>query len=132
MTDDNAPEILWTPRPGSRSSSEIGRFLSAVEHDRGLSLPDYNSAWAWSVDDLEGFWSAVWDHFDIKASTQPSQVLSSRAMPGAQMVQRVPPQLRGDTLCVRAHSQAAANAAPCHHRPLPDPATRRDVPGRSS
>ena len=48
MTDDSRPEVLWTPRPGSRSSTEIGRFLSGVERDWGLDLPEYESAWAWS------------------------------------------------------------------------------------
>ncbi len=83
MTDASTPEVLWTPRPGSRSSTKIGRFLMGVEQDRGIGFPDYESAWSWSVDDLEGFWSAVWEHFDIAASAQPIEVLSSRAMPGA-------------------------------------------------
>ncbi len=70
------------PPSGSRSATEIGRFLSGVEQERGLHLPDYEAAWSWSVDDLEGFWSAVWNHFGIKASQEPTEVLSSRDMPG--------------------------------------------------
>ena len=83
MIHDIEPEVLWSPRPGSRSATEIGRFLSGVEQERGLHLPDYEAAWSWSVDDLEGFWSAVWNHFGIKASQEPTEVLSSRDMPGA-------------------------------------------------
>jgi acetoacetyl-CoA synthetase len=83
MRQDAAPEVLWAPRRGSSRSTEIGRFLSAVEDEKGLHLPDYESAWSWSVEDLEGFWSAVWDHFEIVASAKPTEVLSSRQMPGA-------------------------------------------------
>jgi acetoacetyl-CoA synthetase len=83
MTDDTEPEVLWSPGPGSRSSTEIGRFLAVVEQEKGLHFPDYEAAWSWSVDDLEGFWSAVWHHFGIEASPEPREVLSSREMPGA-------------------------------------------------
>ena len=83
MTGDSVPELLWTPHPGARSSTRIGRFLSGVERDTGLGFPDYESAWSWSVDDVEGLWSAVWRYFDIKASTEPTEILSSREMPGA-------------------------------------------------
>ena len=75
MIDDTEPEVLWSPRPGFRSS-EISRFLAVVEQERGLHLPDYEAAWSWSVDDLEGFWSAVWNHFGIKTSQEPREVLS--------------------------------------------------------
>jgi acetoacetyl-CoA synthetase len=83
MTVDRMPEILWTPGEHARSSTRIGRFLTKVEEDRDLSLPDYESAWSWSVEDLEGFWASVWEHFEIQASVKPQKVLSSRSMPGA-------------------------------------------------
>ena len=83
MADDDAPEILWTPPPNSHESSRIGRFLSKAGHERGIDLSDYESAWAWSVEDLDGFWASVWQDFEIKASVQPLEVLSSRSMPGA-------------------------------------------------
>jgi acetoacetyl-CoA synthetase len=82
MADDRAPEILWTPSLNARDSTNIGRFLSSVEREHHLDLPDYASAWSWSVEDLEGFWSSVWKHFDIRASSQAVNVLNSRTMPG--------------------------------------------------
>jgi acetoacetyl-CoA synthetase len=36
------------------------------------------------VEDLEGFWQAVWDYCGIRASVPPERVLGSRAMPGAE------------------------------------------------
>jgi acetoacetyl-CoA synthetase len=38
--------------------------------------------WRWSVEDLEGFWAAVWDTYDVDGSYDA--VLGSRAMPGAE------------------------------------------------
>ena len=29
----------------------------------GLTFADYEALWRWSVSDLEGFWSAVWQFF---------------------------------------------------------------------
>ena len=82
MTVDREAEILWTPGEHARNSTRIGRFLTKVEEDRGLRLTDYESAWSWSIEDLEGFWGSVWDHFQIQASVKPQSVLSSRKMPG--------------------------------------------------
>jgi acetoacetyl-CoA synthetase len=42
---------------------------------------DYEALWRWSVDDLEGFWAAVWEDFGVDGSYDA--VLGSRAMPGA-------------------------------------------------
>src|SRR3954454_483431 len=52
--------------------------------ERGLSFDDYQQLWQWSVDDLDGFWSAVWEFFEVQADGDPSPVLASREMPGAQ------------------------------------------------
>ena len=39
--------------------------------------------WRWSVTDLEAFWSAIWEFFEIRASVQPDVFLAERRMPGA-------------------------------------------------
>ncbi len=54
-----------------------------LEDERGLSFGDYAELWQWSVDDLDGFWSAIWDFFDVQADGDPHPVLASREMPGA-------------------------------------------------
>src|SRR4051812_33031721 len=56
------------------------RWLRA---ERGLSFVDYHQLWQWSVDDLDGFWSAIWEFFEVQADGDPSPVLASREMPGA-------------------------------------------------
>jgi len=58
-------------------------FMRWLEAERGLSFSDYEALWRWSVDDLEGFWRAIWDFFGVQADGDPATVLSSREMPGA-------------------------------------------------
>jgi acetoacetyl-CoA synthetase len=78
-----ASEILWEPPPENWQGSQIGRFISWLESDRGLRFSDYDSLWQWSVTDLAAFWTAVWDYFDIKASAPYQEALAQRNMPGA-------------------------------------------------
>jgi acetoacetyl-CoA synthetase len=54
----------------------MARFMRA----RGFSA--YEELWRWSVEDLEGFWGALWEWFEIDASYD--RVLGSREMPGAE------------------------------------------------
>ncbi|HEY8703407.1 MAG TPA: acetoacetate--CoA ligase [Gaiellaceae bacterium] len=77
------PGVLWTPPPDVRETTEIGRYLAWLERERGLTFPDYEELWRWSVDDLAGFWSSIWEFFEVKAHAPYSTVLASDAMPGA-------------------------------------------------
>jgi acetoacetyl-CoA synthetase len=67
-------ELLWQPRDAS--ATQMARFMQA----RGFS--DYHELWRWSVDDLEGFWGAVWEWFEVGGSYE--RVLGRREMPGAE------------------------------------------------
>ncbi len=80
--NDTAP--LWRPSPGRVERARITAFLAWLERERGVTFPDYESLWRWSVTDLEGFWSAVWHFFDIRASVPYERVLGKRTMPGAE------------------------------------------------
>jgi acetoacetyl-CoA synthetase len=77
-----ASETLWAPTPDSIAHTNIGRFAAWLEQ-RGIGTFDsYDALWRWSVDDLAGFWGAVWQFFDVRASVPYSQVLDSSTMPG--------------------------------------------------
>lgn len=76
-------EILWSPPDDVRERSRIGAFMSWLESERGLRFDGYDDLWRWSVDDLDGFWGAIWDHFRVVAHTPPERVLAGAAMPGA-------------------------------------------------
>ncbi|QBF31913.1 acetoacetate--CoA ligase [Thalassococcus sp. S3] len=81
MTD--ARPILWTPSAARAEATRMAAFIRWLEADRGLTFADYNALWDWSVRDLDAFWQAIWDFFDLQASTQAQAVLTERKMPGA-------------------------------------------------
>ncbi|WP_158963585.1 acetoacetate--CoA ligase [Chachezhania sediminis] len=81
MTEANP--ILWQPTAERAAASTMATFLRWVEEANGVTFADYNEAWEWSVSDLEGFWQAIWDYFQIPHSKPHSTVLADRKMPGA-------------------------------------------------
>jgi acetoacetyl-CoA synthetase len=76
-------ELLWEPSAELIERSRLRDFMRWLERERGLALAGYHELWQWSVDDLDGFWSAIWEFFGVQADGDPSPVLASREMPGA-------------------------------------------------
>ncbi len=66
-------ELLWQPADGH---SKMAAFIE----ERGFR--DYGELWRWSVEDLEGFWGAIWEKYAV--GPKPQRVLGSDAMPGAE------------------------------------------------
>ncbi len=77
------PEVLWTPSGARAESATITRFERWLGETRGLEFDSYKELWRWSVDDLEGFWSAIIEFFDVRFASPPGAVLGSTSMPGA-------------------------------------------------
>jgi acetoacetyl-CoA synthetase len=77
----SAPELL---RPPAADGSEIARFLAWLRRERGLAFDGYDALHRWSVEDLEGFWSAVAGFYAVRFTTPPERVLGRRDMPGAE------------------------------------------------
>jgi acetoacetyl-CoA synthetase len=67
--------LLWEPPERLRERSHMARFLA----DRGVE--DYAELWRWSVEDLEGFWAAIWERFEVGGGYD--RVLADASMPGA-------------------------------------------------
>jgi len=76
-------ELLWEPSAELVERSRLREFMRWLERERGLGFDGYPQLWEWSVDDLEGFWSAIWEFFDVQADGDPQPALASAAMPGA-------------------------------------------------
>src|SRR6266498_929014 len=76
-------ELLWTPSAERAQGSNLSAFVRWLRDERGLRFDGYDELWRWSVGDLDAFWQAVWDYFEVGASAPPTGVLASRAMPGA-------------------------------------------------
>jgi acetoacetyl-CoA synthetase len=70
------PPVLWTPSPERIERANLTAFMRARGH------ADYESLWRWSVKDLERFWAAIWETYEVGGSYDA--VLGARAMPGAQ------------------------------------------------
>jgi acetoacetyl-CoA synthetase len=79
-----APEKLWDPPAELVERSRLTEYMRWLGAERGLRFADYNELWRWSVDDLEGFWTSIWDFFGVQADGGYEHALGSRAMPGAE------------------------------------------------
>ena len=77
------PPVLWSPPPDSRERTRIGRYLAWLEDERGLRFDGYDALLRWSIDDLDGFWRSIWDHFDVRSDGDPGPALAEDRMPGA-------------------------------------------------
>ncbi len=75
--------VLWQPPADVLEWSRIGRFMSWLAETRDVRCDTYEDLWAWSVAEIEAFWAAVWEHFDVRSSVPYEQVLAERVMPGA-------------------------------------------------
>jgi acetoacetyl-CoA synthetase len=69
--------MLWAPTAADVERANVTEFM------RRVGLGSWAELWRWSVDDLPGFWQAVWDFYGVQASAPPRAVLEEPAMPGA-------------------------------------------------
>jgi acetoacetyl-CoA synthetase len=100
-----APELLRPPADDVLTGTEIGKFLSWLTEHRGVSFADYEQLHHWSVTDLNGFWSAIWEYYGVHSDTPYDAVLGNRDMPGAQW-------FPGATLNYAQHALTARPGAP--------------------
>jgi acetoacetyl-CoA synthetase len=76
--------LLWTPSEARRERSHLTAFTRWLKSERGLRFDTYEALWQWSVQDLESFWGAIWDYFQVRSSAPFARVLGRREMPGAE------------------------------------------------
>ena len=75
-------EPIWEPSPERVERANITRYLHWLRDRRGLRFASYDELWRWSVDDLDGFWTSIWEFFEV-GGPAPSPALAERRMPGA-------------------------------------------------
>ncbi len=75
--------MLWSPAPDARERTRIGAYLGWLEAERGLAFADYDALLRWSIDDLDAFWTSVWEHFGVRSEADPGPALADARMPGA-------------------------------------------------
>jgi len=81
-TAETAP--IWEPTAAEVERAELTRFAAWLAAERGVETDGYRQLWQWSVEDVEEFWRAIWDYFEVIADGSPETVLASRGMPGAE------------------------------------------------
>ena len=93
---------LWTPSPERVARANLTRFLAFVR-ERGTIAAGYAELYAWSIENPDAFWLAVWDFCGIAAArgtapagpgqvllggdrmAPPDPVLGPRWFPGARL-----------------------------------------------
>ena len=75
---------LWTPSADAVANTQVELFRHAINKEHSLQLSDYAQLHAWSVEQPEAFWLAVWQFTDVVSSKRGDVVLANGdAMPGA-------------------------------------------------
>jgi acetoacetyl-CoA synthetase len=113
-------EVLWRPPPDVLESSRVGHFSTWLREHRNMELRDHDALWRWSVQDLDGFWSAIWEFFGVHDHGQRAAVLAERVMPGARW-------FPGSRLNYAEHALRGAGAADSDVAVLARSQTRPDT-----
>ena len=89
-TSSPAPSLseppLWKPSPQRIAEAQLTGFLHHLKQTAKVEFGDYTQLRDWSIDNLEAFWTAIWDHFGLigdRPSGTPVLVEGDK-MPGAQ------------------------------------------------
>ncbi|HWF53562.1 MAG TPA: acetoacetate--CoA ligase [Solirubrobacteraceae bacterium] len=77
------PELLWEPSNERVEHAALTKFQRWLGETRGLSFASYDALWHWSVDELESFWTAIVEYFDVRFEVPGDGVIDAMRMPGA-------------------------------------------------
>ncbi|MET8298709.1 acetoacetate--CoA ligase [Streptomyces sp. NPDC005180] len=102
MTSATQPEPLWSPSPDRIAAARVTAFQAwAAERFGAPAEGGYPALHRWSVEELDTFWRAVAEWFDVRFTTPYESVLADRSMPGARW-------FTGSTLNYAEHALRAA------------------------
>jgi acetoacetyl-CoA synthetase len=73
--------LLWEPPEVLRERATITRYTRWLQDERGLEFEDYEALWRWSTEEIEDFWSSIWEFFGVAGEYE--RVLADDSMPGA-------------------------------------------------
>jgi len=72
---------LWSPTADRIGKSALRDYLNWLEIHEGRPFPDHDALWAWSVTNLDRFWSSVVDYYEVEFSAPWTQVRTADPMP---------------------------------------------------
>jgi acetoacetyl-CoA synthetase len=76
-------ELLWSPAAERVERSSIMQFAAWLAR-QGRPVASYDELWRWSIDDLDGFWTAAAEWLPVRWTVPPQRALGDRMMPGAE------------------------------------------------
>ena len=75
---------LWRPAPAAIADANMTAFMRLVHSRHCVNVDDYAALHRWSIENLEDFWTTLWDFAGIVAATRGETVLADGdRMPGA-------------------------------------------------
>src|SRR5215210_210348 len=74
---------LWSPRPEEAARTQLAGFMRKLGDGAGRSLRDYREFHAFTIENREVFWSALWDDFGV-IGEKGQRILVGDRMPGAE------------------------------------------------
>jgi len=77
---------LWSPSPERIAQARITAFMKLVNERHRLRIEDYASLHAWSVANLEDFWSDLWDFGGVIGERGTRVLADGDKMPGARFL----------------------------------------------
>lgn len=83
MSDVEPGRLLWRPPEDLVRDAVLTRYLSWLDRRQGRAFGSYDELWRWSVEDLEGFWTSMWEFFEVGSHAPFGRALAERRMPGA-------------------------------------------------
>ncbi|NMO32713.1 acetoacetate--CoA ligase [Streptomyces sp. GMY01] len=73
----------WAPDPDAASRTRIAAFGRWLASQGRGDFADYETLWRWSTTELEEFWQAIADFYDVRFHQRATRVLADDTMPGA-------------------------------------------------
>ncbi|TQC42757.1 acetoacetate--CoA ligase [Rhodococcus sp. WS4] len=74
-------DMVWSPTAARIEKSALRAYLIWLEEREGRAFPDHDALWAWSVQDLDRFWTSIVDYYEIEFSKPWTQVRTADPMP---------------------------------------------------
>ncbi len=74
---------LWTPDERRIANTVMREFADFAQQRTGRSFANFQQLHQWSVTELEQFWDAIWDYFEVVGHKGDTLLTDAHKMPGA-------------------------------------------------
>jgi len=75
---------LWQPSQDLVDGTLLSGFMAKASQHCDQQIKSFDDLWQWSVEDIEGFWSLLWNHCGVIGSKGTRVLVDGDRMPGAQ------------------------------------------------